>query len=110
MSDSAINRLINKKKAVPQRVDSLLSESDTQEEVEQYAKMFIRIDSKINLKIKSLCLKHKISRETFFEAACDYLLSNSESLNVVVESARQRSKKRKDEGIKKRAKSMSSHR
>jgi len=107
MSDSAMKRLLDKKKIVPERVDNLLTnESVSEVAPEKHAKIFIRLDNRIDSKIKSLCLHEKISRETFIEAACAYVLSNPEILATVINSGKERTKKRKDAGIKKRAKSM----
>jgi hypothetical protein len=102
-----MKRLLGKKKTVSERVDDLLvNESALKSSTEKHAKIFIRLDNRIDSKIKSLCLNEKISRETFIEAACAYVLSNPEILAAVINSGKERTKKRKEAGMKKRAKSI----
>jgi hypothetical protein len=109
MSDSAMNRLLQGRKPVTERVDNLLPVADAASpEIEQepYSKMFLRIETNIDERLRTICLKQKLSRETFIEAACAYLFANPEALKVVVAEGKARTKHRKQLGTKRRAQAM----
>jgi len=70
----------------------------------------LRIETKINAAIQALCSEHKISRDTFVEAAWLILAEHPDVFDEVVAVAQERYKKRKARGTAKRAESMDKYR
>jgi len=105
-----MNRLLQGRKPVTERVDNLLPvSSDPSLEIEKqepYSKMFLRIETNIDERLRTICLKQKLSRETFLEAACAYLFANPEALKVVVTEGKARTRQRRELGTKRRAQAM----
>ena len=102
-----MNRLLQSRKPVTERVDNLLPTVEYENiEQEDYSKMSLRIETSMNERLRAICFKHKISRETFLESACAYLFTNPDALKAVVEGGKERTKRRKELGTKRRAKAM----
>jgi hypothetical protein len=103
-----MNRLLQSRKPVTERVDDLLPTTVETEETQQedYSKMCLRIETSIDERLRTICFKQKLSRETFLESACAYLFANPEALKAVVDGGKERTKRRKELGTKRRAQAM----
>ena len=108
MSDSALNRLNEKRKMVNERKDNLFDNAiaDKQEEYPEYSRVTIKMEVGIDSQVRGICSKEKLSKEAFIEAACDWLLDKPEIIEEVLSLARKKAFYRKQVGTKRRAKTM----
>jgi len=68
----------------------------------------IRVEAAIEEALKQLCSSHRITKETFLEAAFQIAQEHEEFLALVLAAARARRETRKQAGLQRRAESMSS--
>ena len=112
MSDSALNRLNEKRKLVNERKDSLFDnaianeQENEQEEYPEYSRVTIKMEVGIDSQVRAICSNEKLSKEAFIEAACDWLLNKPEIIEEILSLARKKAFYRKQIGTKRRAKTM----
>ena len=108
MSDSALNRLNEKRKMVNERKDSLFDNAiaNEQEEYPEYSRVTIKMEVGIDTRVRAICSSQKLSKEAFIEAACDWLLDKPEIIEEILTLARKKAFYRKQVGTKRRAKTM----
>jgi hypothetical protein len=109
MSDSALNRLNEKRKMVNERKDDLFSDTaiaDAQEDYPEYSRVTIKMESGIDAQVRAICSREKLSKEAFIEATCDWLLDKPEIIEEILLLARKKAFYRKQVGTKRRAKTM----
>lgn len=107
---SAFDRLNQKRKQGIKREDDLLPEKPQQamdDEYPEYSRVTIKMEIKIDAQIRAICSNHKLSKEAFIEASCDWLLQNPELIEEILLLARKKAFYRKKIGTKRRAKTMS---
>lgn len=109
MSDSALNRLNEKRKMVNERKDSLFDNAIANEpdEYPEYSRVTIKMEVGIDTQVRAICSSEKLSKEAFIEAACDWLLDKPEIVGEVLALARKKAFYRKKIGTKRRAKTLS---
>jgi hypothetical protein len=109
MSDSALNRLNEKRKMVNERKDSLFDNAiaDEPDEYPEYSRVTIKMEVGIDTQVRTICSSEKLSKEAFIEAACDWLLDKPGMVEEVLALARKKAFYRKQVGTKRRAKTLS---
>jgi hypothetical protein len=108
MSDSALNRLNEKRKMVNERKDSLFDNAiaNEQEKYPEYSRVTIKMEVGIDSRVRTICSNEKLSKEAFIEATCDWLLDKPEIIEEILSLARKKAFYRKQVGTKRRAKTM----
>ena len=108
MSDSALNRLNEKRKMVNERKDSLFDNAiaNEQEEYPEYSRVTIKMEVGIDSQVRAICSNEKLSKEAFIEATCDWLLNKPDIIEEILSLARKKAFYRKQVGTKRRAKTM----
>jgi hypothetical protein len=108
MSDSALDRLNEKRKMVTERKDDLFNNAiaDEEENYPEYSRVTIKLEVKIDSQVRAICSSRKLSKEAFIEAACDWLLNKPEVIEEVLLLAKKKAYQRKRIGTQRRAKTM----
>ena len=109
MSDSALNRLNEKRKMVNERKDILFADTaiaNNQDEYPEYSRVTIKMEVGVDSRVRAICSTEKLSKEAFIEATCDWLLDKPEMIEEVLQLARKKAFYRKQVGTKRRAKTM----
>ena len=107
---SAFDRLNEKRRQVSGRKDDLLPEKpalNPSDEYPEYSRVTVKMEVGVDEQVRAICSIHKLSKEAFIEASCDWVLQNPELIDEVLELARKKAFYRKKLGTKRRAKTMS---
>ncbi len=127
-STNALERLINRQKPVVPSRDDLVNEIKSQDSLTsrhqdltaskfhrlqsinplefETVRNTTRIESTVDKALRSLCLKRKITKETWFEAAYLYLSDHPDAMDEVMELASERLLERKQIADHRRAVAM----